>query len=119
MFFYVGLSFFFFSSRRRHTRFKCDWSSDVCSSDLRVLRPGGRGALLEPRDARGATLVGLLRALGTPRWAMAAALWRTVSGAYGRFTFAALWGALEAAGLRVVSVEEALGGLGWLAVAEK
>src|SRR2546430_17167998 len=26
---------FFFSSRRRHTRFDCDWSSDVCSSDLR------------------------------------------------------------------------------------
>src|SRR5260370_38244402 len=26
--------FFFFSRRRRHTRFKCDWSSDVCSSDL-------------------------------------------------------------------------------------
>src|SRR5205085_4681990 len=25
---------FFFSSRRRHTRFDCDWSSDVCSSDL-------------------------------------------------------------------------------------
>src|SRR5260370_41834796 len=25
---------FFFSSRRRHTIFKCDWSSDVCSSDL-------------------------------------------------------------------------------------
>src|SRR2546430_7239720 len=29
----------FFSSRRRHTRFDCDWSSDVCSSDL-----GLRGA---------------------------------------------------------------------------
>src|SRR5260370_30037380 len=28
------IMFFFFSSRRRHTRFKCDWSSDVCSSDL-------------------------------------------------------------------------------------
>src|SRR2546430_14862928 len=27
------MSFFFFSSRRRHTRFDCDWSSDVCSSD--------------------------------------------------------------------------------------
>src|SRR2546430_14570960 len=27
-------SLFFFSSRRRHTRFDCDWSSDVCSSDL-------------------------------------------------------------------------------------
>src|SRR5205085_4264031 len=28
------IMFFFFSSRRRHTRFDCDWSSDVCSSDL-------------------------------------------------------------------------------------
>src|SRR2546427_8613834 len=28
--------FFFFSSRRRHTRFDCDWSSDVCSSDLKL-----------------------------------------------------------------------------------
>src|SRR5260370_3924058 len=32
-------SFFFCSSRRRHTRFKCDWSSDVCSSDLLVEKP--------------------------------------------------------------------------------
>src|SRR5260370_18043226 len=31
---YAWCLFFFFSSRRRHTRFKCDWSSDVCSSDL-------------------------------------------------------------------------------------
>src|SRR5256886_8319713 len=31
----VMCGFFFFSSRRRHTRFDCDWSSDVCSSDLR------------------------------------------------------------------------------------
>src|SRR5690242_21250596 len=31
--------FFFFSSRRRHTRLTCDWSSDVCSSDL--LEPHG------------------------------------------------------------------------------
>src|SRR5215211_1488946 len=30
--------FFFFSSRRRHTRSLCDWSSDVCSSDLPMLR---------------------------------------------------------------------------------
>src|SRR2546430_9817445 len=28
------IALFFFSSRRRHTRFDCDWSSDVCSSDL-------------------------------------------------------------------------------------
>src|SRR5256885_4342257 len=32
------LSFFFFSSRRRHTRLQGDWSSDVCSSDLSWLR---------------------------------------------------------------------------------
>src|SRR2546430_9242371 len=31
---HVRRCFFFFSSRRRHTRFDCDWSSDVCSSDL-------------------------------------------------------------------------------------
>src|SRR5256886_8344479 len=30
---------FFFSSRRRHTRFDCDWSSDVCSSDLDCVTP--------------------------------------------------------------------------------
>src|SRR5207253_10676784 len=30
---------FFFSSRRRHTRWPRDWSSDVCSSDLPSLRP--------------------------------------------------------------------------------
>src|SRR5436309_4733371 len=30
--------FFFFSSRRRHTRFSRDWSSDVCSSDLSQIR---------------------------------------------------------------------------------
>src|SRR5437588_7015105 len=32
----VYFFFFFFSSRRRHTRSLCDWSSDVCSSDLVV-----------------------------------------------------------------------------------
>src|SRR3989442_12248657 len=34
----VSFRFFFFSSRRRHTRCGRDWSSDVCSSDLRVGR---------------------------------------------------------------------------------
>src|SRR5215213_7698255 len=37
----VSFLFFFFSSRRRHTRLVSDWSSDVCSSDL----------LLHPLDA--------------------------------------------------------------------
>src|SRR2546430_6090087 len=44
---------FLFSSRRRHTRFDCDWSSDVCSSDLNnPLRPleasGTSGMKLPP-----------------------------------------------------------------------
>src|SRR2546427_7382330 len=37
-FFCCASSRFFFSSRRRHTRFDCDWSSDVCSSDLLFLQ---------------------------------------------------------------------------------
>src|SRR5690606_40600747 len=39
---------FFFSSRRRHTRFSRDWSSDVCSSDL---------VLAAAVDARGVEMV--------------------------------------------------------------
>src|SRR2546430_7131014 len=38
--------FFFFSSRRRHTRFDCDWSSDVCSSDLGCVQCFAETALL-------------------------------------------------------------------------
>src|SRR5256885_9669203 len=44
----VCVSFFFFSSRRRHTRLQGDWSSDVCSSDLLADELGraiDRGAL--------------------------------------------------------------------------
>src|SRR5438270_13961184 len=48
---------FFFSSRRRHTRFDCDWSSDVCSSDLEVratippLDKDAQKSFLRPREA--------------------------------------------------------------------
>src|SRR5438270_12909031 len=35
---------FFFSSRRRHTIFDCDWSSDVCSSDLYKVQGKGKEA---------------------------------------------------------------------------
>src|SRR5256885_2619768 len=41
----LDLIFFFFSSRRRHTRLQGDWSSDVCSSDLTPGRPEGRGKI--------------------------------------------------------------------------
>src|SRR2546430_17212680 len=59
--------FFFFSSRRRHTRFDCDWSSDVCSSDLQGLakadkkaaRVAAEGVIVIERsaDARAAAMV--------------------------------------------------------------
>src|SRR3712207_9201436 len=37
---------FFFSSRRRHTRYGRDWSSDVCSSDLAAAIAAGPGQVL-------------------------------------------------------------------------
>src|SRR2546430_12618756 len=40
--------YFFFSSRRRHTRFDCDWSSDVCSSDLGWLSSSPQGPAGKP-----------------------------------------------------------------------
>src|SRR5256885_4515668 len=47
---YAVIDFFFFSSRRRHTRLQGDWSSDVCSSDL-VLGLHGAGSV-RPDGAR-------------------------------------------------------------------
>src|SRR5688572_30911069 len=50
----VDCLLFFFSSRRRHTRFDCDWSSDVCSSDLKsVTIPIQRALLFRPRYMKG------------------------------------------------------------------
>src|SRR5688572_32701456 len=53
---------FFFSSRRRHTRFDCDWSSDVCSSDLLHVEDVAavRGELLQA-EAQLARLVPVAR----------------------------------------------------------
>src|SRR5258706_7763440 len=42
----MSVVFFFFSSRRRHTRLVSDWSSDVCSSDLSLFGGGGDDTLL-------------------------------------------------------------------------
>src|SRR2546430_7551363 len=49
---YCHWFFFFFSSRRRHTRFDCDWSSDVCSSDLVELQKGS--SAVEKAEVAGA-----------------------------------------------------------------
>src|SRR5690606_40419240 len=54
---------FFFSSRRRHTRFSRDWSSDVCSSDLPEILPHLGVRVVELREraqAPPALVVGLL-----------------------------------------------------------
>src|SRR3712207_9086655 len=48
----ADLDFFFFSSRRRHTRYWRDWSSDVCSSDLVVLTGAGDRAFSVGSDLR-------------------------------------------------------------------
>src|SRR5437763_3303965 len=59
--FTFGSSSFFFSSRRRHTRYIGDWSSDVCSSDLvqSSRNPSGHG--VRACDHRHAVLVFVLR----------------------------------------------------------
>src|SRR5690606_7153888 len=51
---------FFFSSRRRHTRFSRDWSSDVCSSDLTLKNLEERGLIARkpnPDDGRSILIV--------------------------------------------------------------
>src|SRR5947207_6776058 len=48
----IRLVFFFFSSRSRHTRSLCDWSSDVCSSDLLFIYPES-GALVSAISENG------------------------------------------------------------------
>src|SRR5690606_40188263 len=54
--FMFWIIFFFFSSRRRHTIFSRDWSSDVCSSDLERVdeEVGGAGLHRAGGVARGA-----------------------------------------------------------------
>src|SRR5690606_39644233 len=53
---------FFFSSRRRHTRFSRDWSSDVCSSDL-----GGLFGVQNPQQGGGGFSFGGVSTFGAGR----------------------------------------------------
>src|SRR6266513_3809107 len=54
---------FFFSSRRRHTRSKRDWSSDVCSSDLALSKPRTFEARITGHRAAGVSAKDLILAL--------------------------------------------------------
>src|SRR2546429_2688882 len=74
--FHCGDVLFFFSSRRRHTRCSRDWSSDVCSSDLRVAAQE-RAARL---DARVASLTAELEAAGPHAPVGSSKQWRDVLG---------------------------------------
>src|SRR6266478_3668330 len=70
----VVLFFFFFSSRRRHTRFDCDWSSDVCSSDLGAIGDGlaialrvyAAGPLILLKRWRGFAVAAIVVAVSAP-----------------------------------------------------
>src|SRR5690606_40465117 len=57
---------FFFSSRRRHTRFSRDWSSDVCSSDLGAALDGGQVRLDLAVALLDLGLIGLIQLAGLP-----------------------------------------------------
>jgi ubiquinone/menaquinone biosynthesis C-methylase UbiE len=82
----------------------------------RVLRPGGRLVLLEPRAG---LRFGHLRRLYDPGHVITMTSWRMYSRLRGRFTPDALGALAEGAGLHVQSVTPVIDGLGLLLVAEK
>src|SRR5260221_10763516 len=63
--------FFFFSSRRRHTRSLCDWSSDVCSSDLES-RAGNEEPLVSSKSTVLPDAMGSFGPWSQVSWAKAA-----------------------------------------------
>src|SRR5438132_3069756 len=67
---YEPFGSFFFSSRRRHTRSLCDWSSDVCSSDLSIVIRGNHiESVSDTGNAKipaGANVIDLSRATVLP-----------------------------------------------------
>src|SRR5690606_40073884 len=67
--------FFFFSSRRRHTRFSRDWSSDVCSSDL-----GFRIALNVPTADEAHRIFNALASGGTVDMPLTKTFWSPLYG---------------------------------------
>src|SRR5256886_17359232 len=72
--------FFFFSSRRRHTRFDCDWSSDVCSSDLEAVQQVAQVlALAIVGDGEGASRLVEIQVVGAASEAAARAGGRAIA----------------------------------------
>src|SRR5215510_10411711 len=93
----VGVCVFFFSSRRRHTRWPRDWSSDVCSSDL--------DADLSLIKGKQVTIIGY----GSQGHAHAQNLNDSgVKVTVGLRKGGASWGKVEKAGLKVAEVADAV-----------
>src|SRR6267143_3521063 len=71
-----GATLFFFSSRRRQTRWNCDWSSDVCSSDLwsevATVKPGAE-RYVDPTAKDGTVYRYEIRTVSPPDTSRAAA----------------------------------------------
>src|SRR5205085_4694253 len=95
-------------SRRRHTRFDCDWSSDVCSSDLaaaelpawpilRRLPPDAAGALTVLIGTRRGALARVIAgagcvATGVVAFVITADSWSALRGEIGRASWREGWG---------------------------
>src|SRR5437763_8629948 len=102
------LSFFFFSSRRRHTRYIGDWSSDVCSSDLTstalvmVMTVGLAlfyGGLVRPKNALNTMMMSIV-ALG-----LISVQWVRLGYSIGFGHGTPWWGGLAWAGLNGVGLD--------------
>src|SRR5689334_788069 len=100
-----GVNAFFFSSRRRHTRWNCDWSSDVCSSDLAVPDYSNADLLYYRKDV-------LAKAGKQPprTWAQLRQLAMTVAPKYGLYGYAGTFAPYEGLTVNFASAVQSAGG---------
>src|SRR5690606_40581489 len=101
------LCVFFFSSRRRHTRFSRDWSSDVCSSDLGMIEEASEEAIRAHFDVNALGAVWVCQAVvpHLRRQGAGRILNVTSMGSGGGFAWVGFYGAGKAA---LDSITEAL-----------
>ncbi len=94
----------------------------VLTETVRVLKPGGFCAFLEPLDSKEDLLLPpaiLHQTFKEPRFVTSMILWKIVSRGYGRFDESRFARAFSAAGLRLIGCHAALSGLGLFGVGQK